>query len=193
MNLDLEKKVWWEYIEADLQELLVASEFLVNVVKSWGGDLPQGSKVFHDFSFVVFPTAKAYEGFLKKMFLDLRFISKEDYLGKRFRIGKALNPYLEEKFRDRESVYDKLVKYCSGPSTRLYSAKREDEAGKELADTLWDAWTSGRNLVFHWFPDEKRAIDFQEAEQKIHLIINAMDTAFIGCKINKPMNTNKYK
>ncbi len=168
MNLDLEKKVWWEYIEADLQELLVASEFLVNVVKSWGGDLPQGSKVFHDFSFVVFPAAKAYEGFLKKMFLDLGFISKEDYLGKRFRIGKALNPYLEEKFRDRESVYDKLVKYCNG---------------KELADTLWDAWTSGRNLVFHWFPDEKRAVDFTEAEQKIHLIINAMDKAFVGCDI----------
>ncbi len=110
MNLNLEDKIWWSYIEEDLQELLVASEFLANVVKSWGGDLPQGSKVFHDYSFVVFPAAKAYEGFLKKMFLDLGFITNEDYLGKRFRIGKALNPFLEERLRDRESVYDQNCK-----------------------------------------------------------------------------------
>ena len=55
MDLKLEKRVWWNYIEEDLQELLVLSEFLSNVVKSWGGDMPAGSKVFHDYSFVVFP------------------------------------------------------------------------------------------------------------------------------------------
>ena len=68
MDLKLENKVWWRYIEEDLQELLVASEFLTNVVRSWGADLPSGSKVFHDYSFIVFPAPKAYEGFLKKFF-----------------------------------------------------------------------------------------------------------------------------
>ncbi len=169
MDLNLVNKVWWDYIEEDLQELLVASEFLTNVVKSWGGDMPQGSKVFHDYSFIVFPAAKAYEGFLKKMFLDLGFITNEDYVGKRFRIGKALNPFLEERLRDRESVYDRIVKHCGG---------------KELADTLWEAWTNGRNLVFHWFPEDKKAVSFKEAEEKIKLIINAMDMAFEGCKIS---------
>lgn len=164
----MEKKIWWNYIEEDLQELLVASEFLTNVVKSWGGDMPQGSKVFHDYSFVVFPAAKAYEGFLKKMFLDLGFIRYEDYVGKRFRIGKALNPFLEKRLRDSESVYDRIEKYCGG---------------KELADLLWDAWTNGRNLVFHWFPEDKKAISFKEAEDKIRMIINAMDKAFKGCDI----------
>lgn len=173
MDLNLEKKVWWEYIEEDLQELLVASEFLSNVVRSWGGDLPAGGQVFHDYSFVVFPAAKAYEGFLKKMFLDLGFITNEDYLGKRFRIGKALNPFLEERFRDRESVYDKLVKYCGG---------------KALADDLWNAWTNGRNLVFHWFPEEKKALTFKESEEKIKMIIDAMDKAFAGCTINNSKN-----
>ena len=175
MDLKLENKVWWSYIEEDLQELLVASEFLANTVRSWGGDLPAGSKVFHDYSFVVFPAAKAYEGFLKKVFLDMKFITNEDYHGKRFRIGKALNPFLEKEYRNSESVYDKLVKYCRGlPAGRQ---------GKELADKLWEAWTQGRNTVFHWFPDEKRAISFQEAEEKIKLIISAMDMAFDGCII----------
>jgi hypothetical protein len=169
MDLNLEKKLWWHYIEEDLQELLVASEFLANVVRSWGGDLPSGSKVFHDYSFIVFPAAKAYEGFLKKVFLDMSFITDEDYRGKRFRIGKALNPFLEKKYREGESVYDKIVNHCGG---------------KELADTLWEAWTNGRNVVFHWFPDEKRAVPFEEAENKIKQIVNAMDKAFEGCKIN---------
>ncbi len=168
MDLDLEKKTWWEYIEPDLQELLVASEFLINTVKSWGGDLPQGSKVFHDYSFVVFPAAKAYEGFLKKLFFDLGMISKEDYFGKRFRIGKALNPFIEKKYRNGSYVYDKLVNYCNGD---------------ELAKELWNAWTQGRNLVFHWFPEEKKAISFEESIEKVKLIISAMDKAFEGCKI----------
>jgi len=169
MDLNLEKKLWWHYIEEDLQELLVASEFLSNVVRSWGADLPSGSKVFHDYSFIVFPAAKAYEGFLKKVFLDMGFITNEDYHGKRFRIGKALNPFLEKKFRESDSVYDKIVSHCGG---------------KELADTLWEAWTNGRNVVFHWFPDEKKASSFEEAENKIKQIVTAMDKAFEGCKIN---------
>lgn len=169
MNLNLENKIWWTYIEEDLQELLVASEFLTNVVKSWGGDMPSGSKVFHDYSFIVFPAAKAYEGFLKKVFLDMNFITDEDYNGRHFRVGKALNPFLEERFRDRESVYDKVAKHCGG---------------KEIADILWNAWTNGRNLVFHWFPNEKKAVTFPEAEEKIRSIVYAMDMAFKGCKMD---------
>ncbi len=169
MNLNLQNKIWWDYIEEDLQELLVESEFLSNVVKSWGGDMLGGKQVFHDYSFVVFPAAKAYEGFLKKIFLDMGFIKEEDYRGKHFRIGKALNPFLEKKYRSGESVYDKLVKFCGG---------------KDLADTLWESWTKGRNLVFHWFPEEKKAITFLEAEEKIKLIINSMDRAFSGCKLS---------
>ena len=29
--------------------------------------MPAGKQVFHDYSFVVFPAAKAYEGFLKNI------------------------------------------------------------------------------------------------------------------------------
>lgn len=164
---ELKKKVWWEYLGEDLQKLFLTSQFLFSVVESWGADLPGGKHEFHDFSFVVFPAAKAYEGFLKKLFLELNFITEDDYYGKHFRIGKALNPSLEKELR-REGVYDKLVKYCGG---------------QELADTLWDTWKESRNLIFHWFPNEKNTITLIEAGQRLDMIAQAMDRSFKDCKI----------
>ncbi|MBI4157435.1 hypothetical protein HY502_01130, partial [Candidatus Woesebacteria bacterium] len=108
-----------------------------------------------------------YEGFLKKLFLDMAFISKEDYYGKKFRIGKALNPYLDKELR-HESAYDRLVNFTGGV---------------ELADKLWATWKNGRNLVFHWFPDEKRALTIEEAKNRYDLIIGAIDAAYKECKI----------
>lgn len=165
---NLDKKPWWNYIEGDLQELLKESILLLRILVSMGADLPGGRREFHDYSFVVFPAAKAYEGFLKKLFLDLGFINREDYSGKRFRIGKALNPSLEKEVR-RTGVYDKIVHYCHG---------------KELADKLWDTWKNSRNLIFHWFPNEKNAISLVEAEQRIEMIIEAIDLSFRECRIS---------
>ncbi|HJY98457.1 MAG TPA: hypothetical protein VJ227_01960 [Patescibacteria group bacterium] len=166
---ELEQKVWWGYLGEDLQKLIKASELLNSSMKGWGADLPGGRKVFDDYSFVVFPAAKAYEGFLKKMFLDLGFITLEDYSGKRFRIGKALNPSLEKELR-KEGVYDKIVEFCQG---------------RELADHLWETWKLSRNLVFHWFPNEKNALTLEEAEERIEMIIKAIDKAFVECRVEK--------
>lgn len=163
----LEKKVWWGYLGDDLQKLLKTSEFIYSEVKSWGVDLPGGQREFGDYSFVVFPAAKAYEGFLKKMFLDMKFITEEDYYGKHFRIGKALNPSLEKELR-REGVYDRIVEFCHG---------------RELADNLWNTWKLSRNLTFHWFPNEKNAITLPEAGERIEMIINAIGQSFKECEV----------
>lgn len=161
MNGNLDKKEWWNYLESDLQELFLTSNHLINKAEELGEGV-------HDFSFIIFPAAKAYEGFLKKLFWDMGFISKEDYYGKKFRVGKALNPYLDKEFR-HESIYDKLVDFTGG---------------KGLADQLWDTWKNSRNLVFHWFPDEKRALNLVEAKERYKMIIGAIDEAFKQCKIN---------
>lgn len=155
----LQNRTWWKYLGEDLQELVTASEFLYEDVKNW--------KEFDDYSFVVFPAAKAYEGFLKKLFLDLGFITEDDYYGKHFRIGKALNPSLPKDLR-REGVYDKIVEHCGGPP---------------LAEKLWETWKMSRNLIFHWFPNEKNAINLSEAGERIEMIINAIDQAFGECRI----------
>ena len=163
----LEKKVWWSYLEYDLQELIREAFLIEEILRGMGADLPGGKKEFHDYSFVVFPAAKAYEGFLKKMFLDLKFITEEDYYGKHFRIGKALNPSLPKELR-REGVYDKVVRYCQG---------------RELADKLWETWKLSRNLTFHWFPNEENAVTLDGARERIDMIIGAIDMAFKECRI----------
>lgn len=162
MGTFLENKRWWLYIEHDLQELLKQSYFLADVVQSWGVDLPGGKKKFHDYSFVIFPAAKAYEGFLKKVFLDMGFITQDDYYGKHFRIGKSLNPSLPSRLR-KEEVYTKIVKYA-GSSV--------------LADHLWETWKAARNLTFHWFPNEKNAITFEEAKKDLEMIVKAFDMLY---------------
>jgi hypothetical protein len=66
-------------------------------------------------------------------------------------------------------VYDKIVQHCQGES---------------LADKLWEAWRLSRNLTFHWFPNEKNALTLAEAGQRVQMIINVIDEAFVGCKIS---------
>ncbi|MBU2263707.1 hypothetical protein KJ750_03620 [Patescibacteria group bacterium] len=95
-------------------------------------------------------------------------VQPEDFFGKRFRIGKALNPSLEKAFR-HESVYDQLVDHCNG---------------KEIADKLWQTWRLCRNLVFHWFPNEKNSLDLDEAKDRLEMILSAIDSLFAECKIN---------
>lgn len=163
MENSLQQRIWWDYLEEDLQELLREAVLLVNKVEGW-------EEKFHDYAFVVFPAAKAYEGFLKKLFLDLGFIREKQFWGKRFRVGKALNPALETHLRKKFSVYDKLLKFCEG---------------KDLADTLWTTWKQCRNLLFHWFPKEKNAITFPEAKERVEMIINSIDKSFKECKIDR--------
>jgi hypothetical protein len=168
--MPLENKIWWSYIHEDLQDLLKQSFLLIETVERHESKLSEDKQRFHDYAFVVFPTAKAYEGFLKTLFLDLGFITDKQFYGKRFRVGKSLNPSLDRRLREKIGVYDRMVNFCGG---------------NELADVLWKTWKEARNLLFHWFPNERNAIDFEEAKKKVNMVLDAMDLAFKECKIDK--------
>lgn len=163
---DLKNRVWWGYLEGDLQDLLSESVVLSQKASLW-------EEKFHDYSFVVFPAAKAYEGFLKKVFLDLELITKKDYFGKRFRIGKALNPSLPPKYQDKSWVYDDLTKFCKG---------------EDLPKNLWRTWKLSRNLVFHWFPKEKRALGLVEAQERLGYVVDSIDSFFAECGVDLNQN-----
>lgn len=122
----------------------------------------QISDPISDFSFLVSPIAKAYEGFLKDFFLKIGIISDDEYESDRFRVGKTLNPSLRYK---RFSVYQKLSDY--------------HEKGEELAETLWDAWKFGRNEIFHYFPNNYKSLSQNEAEDRIGLLLRAIIQAGI--------------
>jgi len=171
MYLRIRKKTWWSYLPEDLQESLGLSMYLAEESSNW-------SKKFHDYSFIVFPAAKAYEGFLKKVFLDMGFISEPDYLGKHFRIGRALNPDLPKKYQEDDWVYGKLVGFCSG---------------EELPAKLWNTWRESRNLLFHWFPNELNVVTHAEAVEKLLMIVSAIDLVFSACRITlKDRGTIKH-
>jgi hypothetical protein len=110
-----------------------------------------------DYSFLVAPIAKAYEGYLKDFFLKIGIIDKFNYKSDRFRVGKTLNPSLRYK---RFSIFQKL--------TDLH------ENGEELAEKLWDAWKFGRNEILHYFPHNLKKLSQSEAEDRIALILNAI-------------------
>lgn len=114
----------------------------------------------NDYSFLVSPASKAYEGYLKDFFLKTGIIDQYNYESDRFRIGKTLNPSLRYK---RFSIYQKLANL--------------HEEGGALAEKLWTAWKYGRNEIFHYFPNNLKNLSRDEAEDRIAMLLDAIITS----------------
>jgi hypothetical protein len=131
------------------------------------GKIALGEKEKHDYGFVVFPLAKSYEGFLKKVLLDMRMITKQQYNREYFRIGKVLNPNLPKRYR-AGWVFGKLVNACGG---------------EHLPLTLWEVWKKARNKIFHFFPDHQEFISLAEARELVTELMGGMEAAVMGCGV----------
>ncbi|MBP7875814.1 hypothetical protein KA012_02350 [Candidatus Woesebacteria bacterium] len=116
---------------------------------------------FSDYSFIVFPMAKAYEGFLKQYLFQMELLSVEGYHDKRFRIGRALNPDLRHKQRDEHWLYDDIVALCS----------------EDLGRQLWETWLQCRNRVFHYFPASTQSLSLNRAGEYLMIMVDAMTAA----------------
>jgi len=119
----------------------------------------------NDYSFIVAPISKAYEGYLKDFFLKTNIIDKYSYESDRFRVGKTLNPSLRYK---RFSIYQKLANLS--------------QEGEELAEKLWTAWKYGRNEIFHYFPNNIKNLSRAEAEDRIAMLLNTIISSGIFYK-----------
>lgn len=142
----------------EIRDLIEDGEIILNFVY----DNKHKAEI-SDYSFIVFPFAKAYEGFLKKFFLDSGLITEDEYFGDEIRIGRLLNP----NYKDNTSVFNKI---CG-----------RNGSGNRIAVTLWNAWKKGRNLVFHYFPHNFRKLSYDESLDIINDIINAMADAVSSC------------
>jgi hypothetical protein len=156
---------WWTYIDEPIQDLARQSYEMIEGLET---TQEEKWKQMHDYSFIVFPIAKAYEGFLKKFFLDLGLISKRQFDGDRFRIGRSLNPFLPKRYQ-WDWVYPKLVAYCKGD---------------ELPAELWEVWKTARNKVFHYFPGTHASVSFDQAKKLVDDINVVMSKSLTGCRAN---------
>ncbi len=152
----------WLYLQPEIRELVNDGEILVQAIEKDGliGKMT-------DFSFLVFPFSKAYEGFLKKLFLDIKLIQYDDYYGDEIRIGRLLNPnYKHEK----KNVFAKMCSHISD--------------GVKISEKLWDVWKNGRNLTFHFFPHNFKRLNYDAAKALIVDIIDAMEMGVKGCGLD---------
>jgi hypothetical protein len=142
----------WQYLSPGQRVLAGDGNFLLADSENHRDEEPT------DYSYLVFPFAKLYEGFLKELFVDLDIIDEREYLSDHYRIGKALSPNLVRRLGKR-SAYGQI----------------EERYGKGLATRLWHTWKNGRNLVFHYFPHNYRALSLEQAKTLITLISDTMN------------------
>lgn len=145
---------FWSYLSQNQKDLILEGNFLMNDV------IRHHNYSFKDYSFLIFPYAKAFEGYLKKLFLDLGYISHLDYISDHLRLGKLMSPQLVDHLGDR-SLFKQI----------------KDHSTKETADMIWETWKVGRNQVFHYFPHNTRCVTFEEAEATVNRIIMTMKEA----------------
>ncbi len=152
----------WQFLSPDQRALIKDGLFLLEEVEA------RGLSPISDYSFLVAPFAKAYEGFLKDFFLTLEIISKKDYSSDYFRVGKVLNPNLSHR---KFSVY-----------SRLERLKKE---GGGLAKKLWQAWKNGRNEIFHYFPHNLKKLTLFGARETVEMILEAINQASLMIDKNR--------
>lgn len=153
--------VLWQYLAEELKGLIEDGELILTFVFK-----NKQSSEITDFSFMVFPFAKAYEGFLKRFLLDTKLIKEEDYYSDDIRIGRILNPNFT---KEETNVFTRI---CGG-----------SKKGTEVSKTLWAVWKRGRNRVFHYFPHNYRRLSYDEALDIINEIVSAMNNAVTHCRI----------
>ena len=146
---------FWLYLSQGQKDLLSEGLYLMDDI------IRDQAYQFKDYSFLVFPFAKAYEGFLKQIFRDKDLISRLDYISDHLRLGKLMSPNLIGKLGDK-SLYKKI----------------QERYSQELADKVWNVWKSGRNQIFHYFPHNFKAISFNESRELSLKILKTMEEVY---------------
>lgn len=151
---------FWNYLSIPQQDLIIEGNYLKDQI------IEDAEYSFKDYSFLVFPYAKAYEGFLKQAFLDANLISHLDYISDHFRLGKVLSPFLAQKI-GMHSLYTRLLR----------------DIGRDFADEIWHTWKLHRNEIFHYYPHNIKAITFEEANSIIKTIMKTMQNCYLRLQL----------
>ena len=169
MELIKRDSILWNYLTDEIRDLVETGETVLEFLHTH-----KDTTDISDYSFCVFSFAKAYEGFCKKLLLDMGLIKEHEYYGDRIRIGRLLSPHYK---KNKESVFARICEHPGG--------------SEKLSQQLWDVWKRGRNLVFHYFPHNYRKLEYAEAYAIIESIVDAMGTAVNRCVHDEPEKIEK--
>lgn len=160
---------YWDYLSPHQRDLLREGSYLYQEI------FKDGKYNFQDYSFLVFPFAKAFEGFIKQYLLDIGVISDIQYRSDHIRIGKLLSPEFNNKYQKDDSIYSLLVQIV----------------GKDLCDMIWMTWKYCRNQVFHYYPHNNKSLSLNEAKERIDLIVSTLTTCYKSLLVHQHENTRK--
>lgn len=163
---DIEETSWFLFLDEKQKNLVKLSLALWEREKKLNSDL-------FDYSFILFPMSKAYEGFLKKYLYESGLLSEHMYKSRRFRIGRALNPDVRSEHRDGHWLYDDVARVC----------------GKIVARNIWNVWLKSRNQVFHYFPDNANMLSIDDVGEHLSGVMEAMDQA-VSCYTSRDSQSN---
>lgn len=153
-DFDFEQTSWYTILDDDGKRLIRLSEYLFEREQRLQSNL-------QSYSFVVFPMAKAYEGFIKLYLKKTGILHRTDYNDSKFRIGRALNPDISDRHKNEWWLFDDLEASC----------------GKETARDMWNAWVECRNHVFHFFFGQENEMSLATAKKRMVQMSTAMDGA----------------
>ena len=113
------------------------------------------SRALNDFSIIVFPSAKAMEGYIKKLLLFLKLITEEDLKSNPYKsIGRIL---------DGDDIKNRLLD------------KKRDKSIPKLLSAQWDLC---RNQIMHFDTGRPDFIKKEDASTKIENIYEVMKKSF---------------
>lgn len=160
------ERPWFLQLPEEQQKLIELSIVLYEREQKLGTQLT-------DYSFIIFPIAKAYEGFIKQYLYDLHLISQNTFEGRRFRLGRALNPDIRESQRDEFWLFDDLANMC----------------GEQIARSMWETWLECRNRIFHYFPSRNVQLTLTAAGSRLQLLDETITNAY-QCRVDNLAQQN---
>ncbi len=156
---------YWDYLSPHQRDLIREGSYIYQEI------FADGRYNFQDYSFIVFPFAKAFEGFIKQFLLDVHLITESQYNSDHIRVGRLLSP--ETHYMYEDSIYQKLAQMI----------------GRDAADMIWTTWKYCRNQVFHYYPHNNKSLSLNEAKERIHLTLSTITTCYNLLKHIKSKNS----
>jgi len=143
------------------QRKLLHDSLLIKTIFTASDSYKIFNSLLNDFSIMVFPLAKGFEGYIKKLFLTIGLITEKEIKDDPYKsIGKIINN--EDKLK-----------------MKLIDKKRY----KSIPKLLSVQWDLSRNIIFHYDLDQPEIINKEDAFKKIEDIyetIRKSYKAFIG-------------